>query len=101
MIFPVTVIGWGVSLFWGDGAAAELSVSLGKNETAQIHRSVGNSILCSFLGGLVIILISYCWGDGLLRLVGAKGASPGPTQPEAPITGAFPAMRGGIPTSMN
>ena len=45
VIFPVTVIGWGISLFFGDGAAAALSVSLGKNETEHIHRSVGNSIL--------------------------------------------------------
>ena len=75
VIFPVTVIGWGVSLFFGDGAAAALSVSLGKNETENIHRSVGSSILCSFLGGVLIILISYCWGDGLLRLIGATDAN--------------------------
>ena len=75
VIFPVTVIGWGVSLFFGDGAAAALSVSLGKNETENIHRSVGNSILCSFLGGVLIIFVSYCWGDGLLRLIGATDAN--------------------------
>lgn len=75
VIFPITVIGWGVSLFFGDGAAAALSVSLGKNETEHIHRSVGNSILCSFLGGVVIIAISYLWGDGLLRLIGATDAN--------------------------
>ncbi len=45
VIFPITVIGWGVSLFFGDGAAADLSVSFGKNETQDIHTSVGNSIL--------------------------------------------------------
>ena len=75
VIFPITVIGWGVSLFFGDGAAASLSVSLGKNETENIHRIVGNSILFSFLGGLAIVLISYCWGDGLLRLTGATDAN--------------------------
>ena len=75
VIFPITVIGWGVSLFFGDGAAASLSVSLGKHETENIHRSAGSSILFSFLGGLVIILISYCWGDGLLRLIGATDAN--------------------------
>ncbi len=75
VIFPITVIGWGVSLFFGDGAAASLSVSLGKNETENIHRIVGNSILFSFLGGLVIILISYGCGDGLLRLIGATDAN--------------------------
>lgn len=75
VIFPVTVIGWGVSLFFGDGAAAALSVSLGRNKTEDIHRSVGNSILCSFLGGVVIILVSYLWGDGLLRMIGATDAN--------------------------
>ena len=30
VIFPITVIGWGLSLFFGDGAAAALSVSLGQ-----------------------------------------------------------------------
>lgn len=75
VIFPITVIGWGVSLFFGDGAAASLSVSLGRNKTQDIHRIVGNAVLCSFLGGVVIILVSYLWGDGLLRLIGATGAN--------------------------
>ncbi|MDE7416721.1 MAG: MATE family efflux transporter [Lachnospiraceae bacterium] len=75
VIFPITVIGWGMSLFFGDGAAAFLSVALGKNDTETIHRGVGNSILFSFLSGVVIILISYLWGDGLLRLIGATDAT--------------------------
>ena len=40
IIFPITVVGWGMSLFFGDGIAASLSVSLGRNETKSIHRSV-------------------------------------------------------------
>ncbi len=75
VIFPITVIGWGMSLFFGDGAAAFLSVALGKNDTETIHRGVGNSILFSFLSGVVIILISYLWGDGLLRLIGTTDAT--------------------------
>ena len=49
VIFPITVIGWGLALFFGDGAAAYLSVALGRNETKDIHRGIGNSILFSFL----------------------------------------------------
>lgn len=75
VIFPITVIGWGASLFFGDGAAAALSVSLGRNETDHIHKSVGNSILFSFLSGIVIIAVSYLWGDNLLRLIGATDAN--------------------------
>ena len=75
VIFPITVIGWGASLFFGDGAAADLSVSFGKNETQDIHTSVGNSILCSFLSGVVLIAVSYLWGNNLLRLIGATDAN--------------------------
>ncbi len=75
VIFPITVVGWGASLFFGDGAAAALSVSLGRNETENIHRSVGNSILFSFLSGVVIIAIAYLGGDSLLRLIGATDAN--------------------------
>lgn len=75
VIFPITVIGWGMSLFFGDGAAAFLSVSLGKNETENVHQGIGNSILFSFLSGVVIILVSYLCGDGLLRMIGATDAT--------------------------
>ena len=75
VIFPITVVGWGMSLFFGDGAAAYLSVSLGRNETESIHRGVGNAALCSFLSGVVIIAISYLFGDSLLRLIGATDAN--------------------------
>lgn len=75
VIFPITVVGWGMSLFFGDGAAAALSVSLGRNDTKAIHKCVGNSILCSFISGVVIILVSYLLGDHLLRLIGATDAN--------------------------
>ncbi len=75
VIFPITVVGWGLSLFFGDGAAAALSVSLGRGETKDIHRSVGVAVLGSFLSGVVVIVIAYLWGDSLLRLIGATDAN--------------------------
>ena len=75
VIFPITVVGWGLSLFFGDGAAAALSVSLGRGETKDIHRSVGGAVLGSFLSGVVVIVIAYLWGDSLLRLIGATDAN--------------------------
>lgn len=75
VIFPITVVGWGMSLFFGDGEAAYLSVSLGRNETESIHRGVGNAVLCSFLSGVVIIAVSYLLGDYLLMAIGATDAN--------------------------
>ena len=75
IIFPITVVGWGLSLFFGDGAAAHLSVSLGRGKTDALHRTVGNAALCSFLSGVALIAISYLWGDSLLRRIGATEAT--------------------------
>lgn len=75
VIFPITVIGWGVSLLFGDGAAADLSVSFGKNETKDIPVSVGNSLLGSFLCGVIIVAVSFSLGDNLLCLIGATDAN--------------------------
>lgn len=75
VIFPITVVGWGLSLFFGDGAAAALSVSLGRGETKNIHKSVGNAVMGSFLSGVAVVVIAYLWGDNLLRLIGATDAN--------------------------
>ncbi len=75
VIFTITVVGWGAALLFGDGAAAALSVSLGRNETKEIHRTVGSSILFSFFSGVLIIVAAYIGGSGLLRLIGATDAN--------------------------
>ncbi len=71
IIFPVTVVGWGVSLLFGDGAAAYLSVCAGKNDKEAIPGAVANSIVSALLGGLLIALLGYCLGDQLLYGLGA------------------------------
>ena len=77
VIFPITVIGWGLSLFFGDGAAAWLSVSLGEGKSEKIHRGVGNAMLATFISGCIVILVAYLWGDGLLMLLGGTEANIG------------------------
>ncbi len=75
VIFPITVVGWGLSLFFGDGAAAWLSVSLGEGKGEKIHRAVGNAVLASFLSGCIVILVAYLWGDKLLMILGGTEAN--------------------------
>ncbi len=75
VIFPITVVGWGLSLFFGDGAAAWMSVSLGEGKSEKLHRGVGNAVLASFLSGCIVILIAYLWGNDLLMLLGGTEAN--------------------------
>ncbi len=74
IIFPITVIGWGTSLLFGDGAAAYLSMSMGQKSTEKIHKAVANASLMAFLSGVLIIAVAYGGGDGLLNILGAKDA---------------------------
>ncbi|MDR3277506.1 MAG: MATE family efflux transporter, partial [Oscillospiraceae bacterium] len=76
IIFPITVLGWGVSLLFGDGAAAFLSLSQGRGDTKNVGKTIANSVLFSFLCGAVIIAVCYLLGDGILYALGATNDLP-------------------------
>jgi putative MATE family efflux protein len=80
IIFPITVVGWGASLLFGDGAAAFLSLSQGRGDTKNAGSVIANSILFSFLSGVLIILVSYLFGDRILYALGATEATIGLTR---------------------
>lgn len=75
VIFPITVIGWGLSLMFGDGGAAFLSISQGSGDTKNSGKSVMNSVLMSFATGFVLIMICYTAGDKMLYGLGATDAT--------------------------
>ena len=75
IVFPITVIGWGASVLFGDGMATFLSLSQGKGDTSTAGRSVANSILGSFLSGVVIIAVCYALGDSVFYALGATDAT--------------------------
>ena len=75
IVFPITVVGWGASVLFGDGMATLLSLSQGKGDTSTAERSVANSILGSFLSGVVIIAVSYALGDSIFYALGATEAT--------------------------
>jgi len=75
IVFPITVIGWGASVLFGDGMATYLSLSQGKGETSSAGRSAANSILGSFLSGVVIIAVCYALGDSVFYALGATEAT--------------------------
>ena len=80
IVFPITVIGWGASVLFGDGMATYLSLSQGKGDTSTAGRSVANSILGSFLSGVVIIAVCYALGDSVFYVLGATEATIGLTR---------------------
>ncbi|MDR3303106.1 MAG: MATE family efflux transporter [Treponema sp.] len=77
IIFPITVVGWGVALLFGDGAAAYLSIAQGRCDTKSAGKTIANSVLFSFLTGVLLILACYFFGDPILRVLGATDATIG------------------------
>lgn len=75
IVFPITVIGWGASVLFGDGMATLLSLSQGKGDTASAGKSVAASILGSFLSGIAIIAVCYALGDSIFYALGATEAT--------------------------
>ena len=75
IVFPITVIGWGASVLFGDGMATFLSLSQGKGDTSTAGRSVANSILGAFLSGVIIIIVCYTLGDSVFYALGATEAT--------------------------
>ena len=71
IIFPLTMIGLGFGVFFGDGVAATVSVALGRGEGRNVHKAVGTSITVAFIVGIVYTIIYYIAGDKLLYFVGA------------------------------
>ena len=77
IVFPITVVGWGASVLFGDGCATFLSLSQGKGDTSTAGRSAANSILGSFLSGVVIIAVCCALGDRIFYTLGATEATIG------------------------
>ena len=55
VVFPLTMIGLALSLMFGDGASAYLSLKLGEKKKAEAAKGVGNAVAISS-----IISIAFC-----------------------------------------
>ncbi len=80
IVFPITVVGWGASLLFGDGRAAYLSLAQGRGDTKNANKAIANCILFSFLCGIAIILVGYIGGDRIFYALGATDATIGLTR---------------------
>ena len=54
IVYPFTVLALGLALLIGDGAAAQFSIALGKNDTKQANKDIGNGFV--ILIGLAVVL---------------------------------------------
>ena len=70
VVFPLTVVALAIAVMVGDGCCAFVSMALGRNEMADARRSVGNAVVLSVAGSLVLTAVYLFFADGIIAMFG-------------------------------
>lgn len=71
IVFPLTTIALAFGLLLGDGAAAYMSLCLGKGDKEKLNKTVGSAILLSFIFSMLFYAICFPLLDNILTCFGA------------------------------
>lgn len=70
VVFPLTVIALAIAVMIGDGCCAFVSLSLGRKKPEDAHRSIGNAVVLSVAGGVVLCAVYLLFSDQILCFFG-------------------------------
>ena len=70
VVFPLTVVALAIAVMVGDGCCAFVSMALGRNEINDARRSVGNAVVLTVAGSLVLTALYLIFADGIIAMFG-------------------------------
>lgn len=70
VVFPLTVVALAIAVMIGDGCCAFVSIALGRGEDEKAKLSVGNSIVLTIFGSLVLTAVYLIFADGIISVFG-------------------------------
>lgn len=70
VVFPLTVIALALAVMIGDGCCAFVCINLGRNETQNAKKSVGNSIVMVIMASFVLTAIYLIFSDQIIAMFG-------------------------------
>ncbi len=70
VVFPLTMIGLALSLMFGDGASAYLSLKLGEKKKEEAAKGVGNAVAISSIISIIFCAITLIFLPQLLTMFG-------------------------------
>ena len=70
VVFPLTVVALAIAVMIGDGCCAFVSISLGRNDSQQARKSVGNSVVMTVISSLVLTAIYLIFSDSIIAMFG-------------------------------
>lgn len=71
VIFPITVLGIALSIMFGDGGAAFISLNLGKDKKEEASKGAGISIVMASILGIALCVVVTIFLEPLCRILGA------------------------------
>ena len=63
VVFPLTVVALAIAVMVGDGCCAFVSMALGRNEREKAKRSVGNAVVLTVAGSLVLTAVYLIFAE--------------------------------------
>ena len=69
-MFPLTVVALAIAVMVGDGCCAFVSMALGRSEIGKAKRSVGNAVVLSVAGGLILTVVYLVFADSIIAMFG-------------------------------
>ena len=97
IVYPFTVLGLGLALLVGDGAAAGFSIALGKGDKKQANRNVGNGLMILICLSLILCVIGFICRT---QILGLFGGNPDEAECYGYATDYFKIICAGIPFYM-
>lgn len=70
VVFPLTVVALAIAVMIGDGCCAFVSINLGKNKENSARRSVGNAIVMTIAGSLILTAVYLIFQTQIIAMFG-------------------------------
>ncbi len=70
VVFPLTVVALAIAVMIGDGCCAFVSISLGKGETGNAKKSVGNSVMMIACSSLLLTAVYLLFQTQIIAMFG-------------------------------
>lgn len=70
VVFPLTVVALAIAVMIGDGCCAFVSINLGKNKENSARRSVGNAVVMTIAGSLILTAVYLIFQTQIIAMFG-------------------------------
>ena len=70
VVFPLTVVALAIAVMIGDGCCAYVSISLGRRQPETAKKSVGNSVVMTLAGSVILTAIYLLFDETIIAMFG-------------------------------